>query len=1000
MRNRIPAALRGAAICALSLAFLAGLPLASAAQNTHTLPLVLPASSAGLEGFVRIVNRSFQPGTVRMTAIDDTGERFGPVTLALEAEETVNFRSSDLERGNASKGLPVGVGDGEGDWRLVLETDLDITPLAYIRTFDGFVTSMHDVVPVTGQDHRVLFFNPGSNLRQVSRLRLINPGTAAAAVEVTARDDRGEAAPGGAVRLTLPAGASRTLTAQDLEAGGDGFEGSLGDGAGKWRLSVTSNVPIEAVSLLLSPTGHLANLSSAPEPPATVVPTLPLVLPADYPGLEGFVRIVNRSGQAGTVRMTAIDDTGERFGPVTLALEAEETVNFNSGDLERGNASKGLPVGVEDGEGNWRLELDSALDVVALAYIRTSDGFVTGMHDVVPVTGRNHRVLFFNPGSNLRQVSRLRLVNPGANAAEVTINGIDDDGFPAAGGSVGLTLPAGASRTLTAQDLEAGGDGFAGSLGDGAGKWRLSVTSNVPIEAVSLLRSPSGHLSNLSTETPTDEAPVNFADATLIDSDEGISGRLESRDDVNYYRLTVDEPTVMTLPIDSDEELVVTVFDEQGNVVDQTTIGGAAAARLAGGGEIGEALPLLGVAAVFVMRAGVTYVVRVALSAAARSKAGAVVAGYVVRKVAVKSAIAIKMLLNRAQVRLEWGGMTSYDVKEHLDGDSSVIARSIVSTTPVLSLRTLGGGRISIVAGTEKVLGFTHNPGEASCGTGDNRSLTVKVGVELAWDQLVLGRTIFPSISLGELPITLTRDNAPRRIQAGADAIEVNVDEGRSRSITLTDYIEDPDGGQLTFAVSGVPDGWGVTANGASLTLAAMEGAVDGTMTVTATDPAGDCWNFPLLVRAQQWLCILESRFHTELPGRGCYCDLEPVHEDVRDDRVSRCLDPEPGETCSFVDSCPSDSGRDGFRWCFYLEQPRTFRRLSSCVGFEVHSDLTCDYFRPYPDQLIVSSCPPRGSRNLGDSPLGIGTGFRPSGDVEALIDRLSRQRRGGESEP
>ena len=514
MRNRIPAARRGAAICALFLAFLAGLPLASAAQNTHTLPLVLPASNAALTGFVRIVNRSFQPGTVRMTAIDDTGERFGPVTLALEAEETVNFRSRELERGAASKGLPVGVGDGEGDWRLVLETDLDITPLAYIRTFDGFVTSMHDVVPVTGQDHRVLFFNPGSNLRQVSRLRLINPGTAAAAVEVTARDDRGEAAPGGAVRLTLPAGASRTLTAQELEAGGDGFEGSLGDGAGKWRLSVTSNVPIEAVSLLLSPSGHLANLSSAPEPPATVVPTLPLVLPADYPGLEGFVRIVNRSGQAGTVRLTAIDDTGERFGPVTLALGAEETVNFRSSELERGNASKGLPVGVEDGEGNWRLELDSALDVVALAYIRTSDGFVTGMHDVVPVTGRNHRVLFFNPGSNLRQVSRLRLINPGANAAEVTINGIDDDGLPATGGSVGLTLPAGASRTLTAQDLEAGGDGFAGSLGDGAGKWRLSVTSNVPIEAVSLLRSPSGHLSNLSTETPTDEAPVNIVDAT------------------------------------------------------------------------------------------------------------------------------------------------------------------------------------------------------------------------------------------------------------------------------------------------------------------------------------------------------------------------------------------------------------------------------------------------------------------------------------------------------
>ena len=214
---------------------------------------------------MRIVNRSGQAGTVRMTAIDDNGDRSDPVTLALEAEETVNFRSSELERGAASKGLPVGVGDGEGYWRLVLETGLVIQPLAYIRTSDGFVTSMHDVVPVSGGGRWVVFFNPGSNDRQVSLLRLINPGTTAAEVEVTARDDAGAVAPGGAVRLRLPAGASRLLTAQELEAGGDDFTGSLGDGAGKWRLSVTSNAAIEVMNMLRTPTGHLANLSTAPD---------------------------------------------------------------------------------------------------------------------------------------------------------------------------------------------------------------------------------------------------------------------------------------------------------------------------------------------------------------------------------------------------------------------------------------------------------------------------------------------------------------------------------------------------------------------------------------------------------------------------------------------------------------------------------------------------------------------------------------------------------------
>ena len=97
----------------------------------------------------------------------------------------VRLNSSELEGGNADKGLPVGIGDGEGDWRLELTTGLEIEALAFIRTADGFVTAGHDIVrpehvpPSTpGGDHSILyqvsFFNPGSNTEQQSLLRLIN----------------------------------------------------------------------------------------------------------------------------------------------------------------------------------------------------------------------------------------------------------------------------------------------------------------------------------------------------------------------------------------------------------------------------------------------------------------------------------------------------------------------------------------------------------------------------------------------------------------------------------------------------------------------------------------------------------------------------------------------------------------------------------------------------------------------------------------------------------
>ena len=248
----------------LCLAVLAGWPMAAPAQTTHILPLVRPVGFAGQESLVRIISRSDTSGTVQVNAIDDTGESFGPVTLTLGARQALNITSSDWERGNAAKGLPVGVGDGEGSWRLELTTALTIEPLAYIRTPDKFLTSMHDEAPVSeGGDHWVPFFNPGSNTSKVSHLRIINPGTTEAEVTITGRDDEGKAS--GPVRLTLPAGAARTLTAQNLEAG-VGFGGRLGDGAGKWRLNVRSSADIRVMSLLHTRTGHLANLSTVPSP--------------------------------------------------------------------------------------------------------------------------------------------------------------------------------------------------------------------------------------------------------------------------------------------------------------------------------------------------------------------------------------------------------------------------------------------------------------------------------------------------------------------------------------------------------------------------------------------------------------------------------------------------------------------------------------------------------------------------------------------------------------
>ena len=61
----------------------------------------------------------------------------------------------------------------QGDWRLSVETSLDVRVLSFVRTGDGFLTAMHDVLPRDGEARlAALTFNPGQNRSQVSSLRL------------------------------------------------------------------------------------------------------------------------------------------------------------------------------------------------------------------------------------------------------------------------------------------------------------------------------------------------------------------------------------------------------------------------------------------------------------------------------------------------------------------------------------------------------------------------------------------------------------------------------------------------------------------------------------------------------------------------------------------------------------------------------------------------------------------------------------------------------------
>ena len=282
----------------------------------YTIPLLVSAPTTGApQGVLRILNGTDESGTVEIHAVDDAGTRSGPATFTLNASAAAQFTATDLQSGNATLGLTGGIGTDAGDARLEIETDLSIVPLAFVRAADGTLSAMHDTVRElnvdefgydTGHQYRynVPIFNSASDVTQVSRLRLINPGDAAAAVTIEGRDDSGAEATGGSVQLTLAAGGAQTLTAQQLEAGDTAIMGQLGAGTGKWRLAVSSDQPLQVVNIVAASAGYWNNLSTTAVPGAA---------PAD---LESFnERFVGNAivYVTGSNRFTLNAQTGERF---------------------------------------------------------------------------------------------------------------------------------------------------------------------------------------------------------------------------------------------------------------------------------------------------------------------------------------------------------------------------------------------------------------------------------------------------------------------------------------------------------------------------------------------------------------------------------------------------------------------------------------------------------------------------------------------------------------
>lgn len=106
------------------------------------------------------------------------------------------------------------------------------------------------------------------------------------------------------------------------------------------------------------------------------------VNPAGVSSAESFVRVINPSATTGNVTVVGWDDNGNMRGPLTFTLLAKNSRQFNSQDIEAGNAAK-LAGAFGDGVGKWRLEVTGEFPGMRVQSLNRNytDGTVTNLTD-------------------------------------------------------------------------------------------------------------------------------------------------------------------------------------------------------------------------------------------------------------------------------------------------------------------------------------------------------------------------------------------------------------------------------------------------------------------------------------------------------------------------------------------------------------------------------------------------------------------------------------------
>lgn len=236
----------------------------SSPQSEYWLFYFPANSNQEQQGFASITNATAQTALISIDGFDSNGvEGDSQINAEIEPGATLFFNSEDIELGNSSKGFNGRFGEGNGPWKLKIGSNVELTVGGYIRTDNGFLSSIHDYAESESTTRfNIPIFNPGSNTSKISKLVLVNRMNSSNQFQIKGYDSTGIAGDS-VVTVKVKAMATVILSAQELETGDSSkiIDGHFGSGNGKWRLIVESEEIASVLGLMELEGGYVSNLS-------------------------------------------------------------------------------------------------------------------------------------------------------------------------------------------------------------------------------------------------------------------------------------------------------------------------------------------------------------------------------------------------------------------------------------------------------------------------------------------------------------------------------------------------------------------------------------------------------------------------------------------------------------------------------------------------------------------------------------------------------------------